>query len=145
MSAAALVQGLIGAAGSGRAAARILGTSPSTVYRWRDGKAQPKVGRQAIVAGIRAYTLATNHPGLLGQLGPGRKGLSVHAYIRVSRDARKRTADLGPHVPAKKIRNVVRAWMMGNDARAERLLGRALDTHYAKGAEIEDYINVWFS
>lgn len=143
-SAQGLVSALVAMTGSGAKAARVLGVSPSSVYRWQRG-ASPKIGVRAIVAGIRAYAVATGpHPDLLQRVGPGGLELSLNAVVTVSRDSRRRTIDIGRHVSRRRMLNMLKAWISGDDARFNRLFGKAIEDEYAQGMEIEDITAMWF-
>lgn len=128
---------LADAAGSGRAAARMLGVAESTFRGWLGG-VTPKRGGAFLVTAARLAASATNRPGhLKDAMDADVKTLTIRGLVVVSSDAKIRTIYPGRWIPRIKIRNMLRAWIAGDDARAARLMGRAIETHYVSGMTID--------
>lgn len=143
-SPAGLVGYLAGLVGSKAAAARVLGVSPSTVYRWSRGESRPKMPAQAIAAAIRAYVVAKGpHPDILRTAGPNGPQLHIHGTVRVSSDTRARTLSIGATATARDVRAMLRAWVAADDAKANRIFDRILDK-YTRSLTVETIDSMWF-
>lgn len=134
---------LIAAAGSGKGAAAALGVSPTTFYRWnnfatgadRGIRQAPKASRRAMVAAARRLSLS---PSRERRIKSGELRLTISGRAHVSGEkSRPRRAEVGNYIPQRKMNNVVNAWLSGDDARAERLLYRHIDAHYAPDMEFD--------
>lgn len=126
---------LVQLAGSGAAAARRLGVSPTTLYRWRRGTQQPRTGASVIDRAIRRATL---DPELERDIKAKTRTMRIHGTVTISKDTRARKLDVGRHIPKRKTQNIINAWLSGDDARTGRLLWAAIDKHYVDGIEIDD-------
>lgn len=133
---------LIGLAGTKKAAAEILGVSPTTVYRWSTGRQKPKTGSTVLARAIRRLSLK---PDLERDIRNKTKVMRISGLVHVSDDVRTRTLNVGRYIPARKIGNVLNAWLDADDTRASRLLWKAIDTHYAEGIEIDTVTRVDFA
>jgi hypothetical protein len=116
---------LASAVGGGRAAARLLGIGESTFRGWRAGR-QPRKGGDLLVAAARAATAGRRYDAAYA----GETELEINGLIIVSSDARIRTIHPGRNIPLRQMRNVLRAWINGDDSRAERLLAKHIDEFY---------------
>lgn len=118
---------LIEQAGSGRAAGRALGVRESTIRGWLKGSKPRDEGRVQLVAllardaaaGTR-YTDAYN----------GETGLWIKGFFTASRDSRSRTIRPGREIPTQVMQGILRAWLVGDDDRAERLTKSAISRYY---------------
>lgn len=134
------LHGLVSGYGSKRGAARALGVPESTLRGWLKG-VTPKRDPQAIQTALRGlYADARGH---YASAYRGDTLLTISGLIRVSKDVRVRTVHPGRVIPLAKIRNVLRAWRAGDDARAERLLYKAIDEHY-QPLQFDNIIGAWF-
>jgi hypothetical protein len=116
--------------GSAKAAARATGVSPSTWWRWKTGRAQPRsVNRQRLVgAQRRAHVPAGTRRRALRSTGAA-GGLTVTGYD--SYDNRDRTLPLGRLLPAGATAGLVAAFEAGDDAAARaELTGRLEQAGY---------------
>jgi hypothetical protein len=133
---------LVAATGSGKGAAGALGISPTTFYRWqnyannaeRGIRQAPKVGKRTIVAAARRAALP---PIQERRIRKGEVKLAINGMVAMSKDVRNRTVKVGQYITDRKMGNVIGAWLAGDDARAERLLYRHIDQHYADGMEFD--------
>lgn len=121
---------ITGLFGSGRAAARYLGVSESTLRGWRRGR-QPRIGQQAVLAlARRAATYRSDGAYWRAwQGGPGGE-LTIRGVVVVSGDVRLRTVHPGRYIPRARMREVLTTWQDGDDARAEALLYSYMDQYY---------------
>jgi len=145
---ARLVETLAVVAGSGSAAARVLGVAPVTFNRWRKGTQRPtRLPKDAMVSGLRALLAEKYAAGQLHRIRTGAAGIVITGWITVSTDTRERTIRPGRFIPKVKIRNVVNAWLLGQDERAERLLRNAINRHYMEDdedMELDDVTRIRF-
>ena len=128
--------------GSGRAAARALGVGESTFRGWRKG-VQPRKGAGPIVQMARAAAVNRNRAHFQNVMD-GTDVVAIRGTVVVSGDTRDRTIHPGRDIPLVKIRNIVRAWLAGQDDRVDRLMMKAIDEHYVPGLQIGDVTGVWF-
>ena len=148
-SLSAIMGELVRTAGSAAGAARLLGVSPTTFYRWRNAAAekergirqQPKLGKRAMVTALRN---AQTPPGRRRELIRGDKRMVIKATVIVSNDERDRTIHVGSEIPPQKMGNVIRSWLAGDDDRADRLLDRHIDENYVEGMRIAAVHDVEF-
>ena len=131
------------AVGSGRAAARRLGVGESTFRGWRKG-VQPRKGAGFLVQAARAAAVNAYRPRHYLNVMDGTNVLAIRGLIVKSSDARTRTIHPGRDIPLVKIRNIVRAWLAGQDDRVDRLTYKAIDEHYVEDLQFDDIIGVWF-
>jgi len=137
-----LLARLVDVAGTIRAAAAMLGRSPNTVSRWRRGVQKPKIGEQAVRAALRRASLP---PGFEKQVKNGSRKMVITGWFHVSGEkSRRRSLHVGDHIPARKIANVVNAWLKGDDARANRLLWKSIDAHYTEGIDADEILGISF-
>lgn len=133
---------LVAATGSGKGAAGALGISPTTFYRWqnyaegaeRGVKQAPKLSRRALVAAARR---ASCSPATEQRIKQGDLKLKINGTVVKSKDSRNRTLDVGQYITDRKMHNVVKAWLSGDDDRAERLLYGHIDKHYSADMEFD--------
>lgn len=142
LSAQENIEILVAAIGSGRAAARALGVAESTLRGWRKG-ARPRRDNQLFVATTRGAATARFRPDHYDDAYHGRKIMAIKGIIRVSNDARPRTAHVGREIPLRSMQGVLRAWSSGDDDKAERLLQNAIIRYYAS-LEFDAIERVWF-
>lgn len=136
--------------GTGAGAARALGVSPTTFYRWRNaatGKSagvrqQPKTGRRTMVAAIRRAAL---NPGKENAIRTGAHPLKVKGTFHVSADVRVRTVNFGPYIFQQDRDRFVEAWLAGDDERADRSLWDAIELRYLEGLEIDNIVYAQFT
>jgi len=132
-----ILAGMVHTLGSGAAAARALGVSPTTFYRWRNaatGRArgisqQPKAGRRTMVAAIRRAGLK---PDKERAIRSGAHSLKVKGWVRVSKDRRLRTIDFATSFSQRDRDRFLNAWLSGDDERADRALTVAIDVNYVE-------------
>lgn len=140
-----LLAELVHRTGSGAAAARALGVSPTTFYRWRGGRQTPRTGAGAVARAIRRASLS---PDLEADIRAQRKTMRITGTVVVSSDRRRgRTIDLRnarPPIPTRKIANIVNSWLAADDARAERLSYRVIDQHYVEGMDFDSIEEIEF-
>lgn len=137
-----LLERLVRVAGTIRAAAAILGRSPTTVSRWRRGVQKPKIDEQTVRAALRRASL---RPGLEKAIKSGDRKMVIDGWFHVSGEkSRRRKLRIGDHIPQRKMSNVINAWLKGDDERADRLLWKAIGQHYTEGVEIDELIGVSF-
>jgi hypothetical protein len=129
---------LVEAAGSGRAAARVLGVAESTLRGWRKG-AQPRRENRTIVAAARGTMAGPRW----AEIYSGQATIVIHGVVVVSTDVRPRTVYPGRYIPRQTMQGILRAWASADDARAERLLYNAIDTHY-QPLQFDVITAVWF-
>lgn len=129
-----LLAALVSRAGSGAAAARLLGVSPTTLYRWRRGVQSPKTGANVLRRVLRRADLS---PSRERQLRTGDLRLWITGRIIVSRDERVRTLRVGDYIPKAVHSRILTTWLSGADDRAEASLFRAIDKYYKDGLEID--------
>lgn len=141
---------LVKAAGSAAGAARTLGVSPTTFYRWRNaasGKSagvhqNPKLSKQAMVSALRHIQAP---PSTMKPLIRGEQRLVLDATCQVSSEPpRRRRLSVGREIPPRKFANVLRAWLAGDDARADRLMLRHMAENYVEGMTIIQAHGGWF-
>lgn len=131
---ASLAADLVAITGTKKAAAAALGISVTTFYRARTGKQKPGITTGALAGVVRRAQMPA---GLYDDIKSKRKTLRITGTIVVSSDERPdRTINVGIHIPSRKMMNVVKAWMAGDDDRAERLLWKHIDHHYVDGLDI---------
>lgn len=138
----ASVEALVSVAGSGRAAARYLGVAESTLRGWRHGVTPKRDHRQLASAARTAMMLGTQ---TWNDAYTGVTQMMIKGWVVASSDRRNRTIKVGIYIPQQRTQAVLRAWLAGDDARAERLLNRAIFDHY-EGVYVEDANTdyVWF-
>lgn len=136
----ATLHNVVGDAGGIRPAARALGVPESSLRGWLKG-VTPKRSPQSILAAARGFY--ADRRGQYDAAYRGDRLLTINGLIRVSKDVRVRTVHPGRNIPLAKIRNALRAWRAGDDARAERLLYKAIDEHYQPLA-FDNIIGAWF-
>jgi len=136
-----LLADLVDMAGSGRAAAALLGISPTTLYRWRAGRQRPKMGRGVLARAIRRGRLSR---ALEAAVRRKERTLRITGWITISRDRRARTINVGMHFPTRTIGNILNAWLAADDDRADRLLWSAIDRYYVQDLEIDEIEGVEF-
>ena len=137
-----LLDRLVDVARTRRAAAAILGVSETTFYRWRRGTQRPKIGPDVVRAALRRASLP---PAKEKAVKSGTQRMVITGWFFVSNEPpRRRTLPVGDHIPTVKIRNVVNAWLKGDDTRADRLLTNAIDKHYTPGLGIDAIESVDF-
>lgn len=134
-----LVERLVRDLGTAKLAARVLGVGDTTLYRWRRGKQTPKTGGDVIAKALRRIELS---PAMERDVRSKTVTLHVHGIIRVSRDVRTRTINLGRDIPQRKTTNFVSNWLKGDDSRAERLWWKAVDEHVGADIELDQIISV---
>lgn len=132
---------LVAVAGTGKAAAKALGVSPTTFYRWRRGVQQPKVKPDMIRATLRRQLLK---PNLERQIRSKQKTLHIHGTITVSGDTRPRTLKVGNHIPATTMGRILNTWLRGEDDKVSTQLWNAIDKHYLRDIEIDALTGVEF-
>jgi hypothetical protein len=145
-----ILSALVDAAGSGNAAAALLGISGTTFYRWRNYADQsekgirqaPKQGRRTMVAALRSLDV---QPARRRAVKQGDLKMVIRATVSISNDrGRTRNLNVGDNVTAHRMGYVIRSWEAGNDDNAERLLLKAIDEDYAPGLEIDSVEYVEF-
>ena len=137
-----LLAELAAAAGSKAAAARVLGVSPTTFYRWVSGRSsrpgrpaqQPKIPKATVVKAIRARQLDDS---VAQRIRTKRLTMWIKGMVVVSNDARPRTIHCGREFPAQLQGDILDAWLDGQDSRAENMTWDGIDTHYAPGMYVE--------
>jgi transcriptional regulator with XRE-family HTH domain len=137
----ALLAALIDRTGSGAAAARTLGVSRSTVYRWLAGRHTPKVSSLTLARAVRRAGLTAS---LEADIKKKRRIMVIHGVIKISNDERPRKLKVGQYIPERKMGNIINAWLDANDERTERLLWASIDKHYTEGIEITVLTGVEF-
>lgn len=148
-SLSAIIAELIRNTGSGKAAAAALGISPTTLYRWRNYAEDKEQGvkqkpadsmKRKMIAASRRAACA---PAFERRIRSAATTLKIKGQICVSRDCRPRTIH-PTDIPGRKMGNILTSWLDGDDERAERLLWKAIDTHYVNGIEIDSIERMWF-
>jgi DNA-binding transcriptional regulator YdaS (Cro superfamily) len=134
-----LVERLVTALGTAKAAARVLGVGDTTLYRWRRGRQTPKTGGTAIARAIRRVELA---PGMERDVRTKAVTMRVKGVVRVSRDVRVREINLGLNISQQRTSNFVSNWLADNDARAERLWWKAVDEQVGADITFDEIILV---
>jgi transposase-like protein len=134
-----LLAALVGRAGSGAAAARLLGVSPTTLYRWRRGSQRPKTGANVLRRTIRRMDLS---PAREQQIRRGDIKLQITGVVQKSRDSRPRTIKPGEYIPVRVHSRILTTWLSGADDRAEASLWRAIDKYYTEGLDIDPVTSV---
>lgn len=132
---------LIDIAGSGRAAARMLGVAESTFRGWRHG-VQPRGGvNQAIVSAARRLAALNS-----GRLAYARAttGLAIRGTFTVSKDTRTRDIYPGRQMPRATMTRILNRWAAGeDDHKVEQSLIRAIDRWY-QPLQFDRIEAVWF-
>ncbi|HZR54599.1 MAG TPA: helix-turn-helix domain-containing protein [Streptosporangiaceae bacterium] len=146
---AELLADLAAAAGSKAAAARALGVSPTTFYRWVSGRSsrpgrpaqRPSVPKATIVKAIRARQLS---PDLAQRIRDKRATIKIKGYFIVSSDSRKhpRTIHCGRDFPASVQGEILDAWLDGNDELAEQITFDAIGEYYVEGMDIDGIVSI---
>lgn len=130
-----LIDRLADAAGSAAAAARLIGVSPTTFYRWRRGRQQPKVGSEIVRKELRKREVK---PGLVADIKAKHKTLWIVGTVTVSNDTRpNRKCNVGKDIPKQTMSKILNRWFSGDDVGANRMLWNAIDKHYVEGIDIE--------
>lgn len=128
-----LIERLAAAAGSGSAAARLIGVAPVTFNRWLRGVQRPKVGEGIIRKALRAQLTP---PALLADIKAKRRTLNIVGRIKISGDERVRTCDVGNYIPKGVMTRIINLWLAGSDDSANRRLWNAIDKYYVEGMDI---------
>lgn len=142
-----LLGALSAAAGSKAAAARALGVSPTTFYRWTSGRSsrpggrpqQPKVAKSVIVAAARARQLA--NAGIEQDIRSGALRMRIRGLVIVSgddRNGRPRTIHPGRDFPPRVQGAILDAWLKGDDDHAEDTTFAAIERYYVPGMDIDE-------
>lgn len=139
---AVLLGELAAVAGSKAAAARALGVSPTTFYRWVSGRSsrpgrpaqQPKIPKATIVKAIRSRQL---DPDLAQRIRTKRRTIRITGIVCVSNDCRPRTIHPGKDFPAALQGEILDAWLDGRDGHAEDATWAGVDEHYAPGMYVQ--------
>lgn len=134
-----LVERLVQALGTAKAAARVLGVGDTTLYRWRRGRQTPKAGGTVIARAIRRVELA---PVMERDVRSKAVTMHVRGVVRVSRDVRTRTINLGLDVSRQRTSNFVSNWLADDDSRAERLWWKAIDEQVGADITFDEIISV---
>lgn len=130
---------LVRVAGSGKAAARLIGVSDTTFYRWRSGRQAPKTGADTLARIVRRAELP---PAVERDIRAKHRTMRVKAVWHVSRDVRTREINLGQAVPQRSTTLFVSAWLAATDDKAEDIWWRAVDKHIGADLEMEAIVNV---
>lgn len=144
---AVLLADLAAVAGSKAAAARALGVSPTTFYRWVSGRSsrpgrpaqRPSVPKATIVKAIRARQLP---PDLAQRIRDKRSTIKITGIVCVSNDCRQRTIHPGRDFPAAVQGGIIDAWSAGRDGDAEDITWAAVDQFYAPGMYVQTVTNI---
>ncbi len=128
--------------GSVAAAARSLGVPRSTLRGWLAGS-RPRLSGTDIMARLRGAVISRDPRGQYQAAYTGRKKLIIRGRVKVSGDVRTRIIRVGDYITKRKIQNVLRAWLIGDDDRADRLLTQAINTDYAQ-MELQAVDGAWF-
>ncbi|MER0485105.1 hypothetical protein ABR737_43445 [Streptomyces sp. Edi2] len=153
--------------GSIKDAAKAVGRSPRTFKRWLDGQATPKAdsnealnraNREALVPeGRRKRILASADDRYLvedeesGQMRfqkpegvTGKGGFVLTAVIRISKDERERSVNLGPYLSSDHMQELMDAFMAGNERAAVDVLEEGLE-NWVPEAELLSTSSLSFS
>lgn len=137
----AILAELVTAGGSGKGAARLMGVSDTTFYRWRNyatkaerGIRQKPPEKRVLVAAIRKAGLT---PELRKKITSKQISMKIRGMVVMSDDTRERTIHPGQYIPGQKMGILLSAWTSGDDERTDRLLNKYLDQHYAEGIEFD--------
>lgn len=134
---------LISLGGSKAAAARIVGVSPTTMYRWVAGTQKPGRGRtHKVLAQITRRAALT--PARETAARSALKGLAIHGTISVSETSSNRTIRVGPWIPKGILTRIFNQWMKGNDSKSDSMLRNAVEKYYKAGMHIGDITAVTF-
>jgi len=130
---------LIDAAGSGRAAGRLLGVAETTLRRWRSG-VTPRHDRQSLVISAgRAILGGTTYR----RAYEGELTIRIKGVIVASKDVRDRTISPGRTIPRRSFQRTLRLWLAGDDEAAGNSLLKATEKYY-EGLSVDFIESAWF-
>jgi len=127
---------LVNIVGSKAAAARTLGISPTTVYRWMSGRQKPAKGRTAAgMVAINRRAATSREREQTARIGM--RGMIIHGVIHISSDVKHRAIRVGPYIPRSTLGRIFNLWMGGQDEQAETMMMKAIDKYYVGGMKLE--------
>lgn len=134
---------LISIGGSKAGAARLVGVSPTTMYRWTSGRQKPGKSRtnKALAVITRRAALSKEREKAARR---EMKGMTIHGVIHVSKDTKKRKIRVGPWFPKSILTKIFNAWLRGDDRRCDSLIRNAVEKYYTAGMSIGDITAVTF-
>jgi hypothetical protein len=123
---------LVNIVGSKAAAARTLGISPTTVYRWMSGRQKPAKGRTgASMVAINRRAATSREREKTARIGM--RGMIIHGVIMISSETKHRAIRVGPWIPKSTLGRIFNLWMSGQDEKAEETMMKSIDKHYVGG------------
>lgn len=124
-------------------AARLVGVSPATWRSWATGRSRPRPENLSRLQ--LAVRWARLDGGVEQKIRRGdRPHIRIDADVTVSNDKRRRTLNLGDYIEPDRMRDVMSAYLRGDDNRAGRELMRGIHADYVAGMRIDNpSIDIW--
>lgn len=131
------LRALVQVAGSKAKAAKVIGISATTIYRWFSGRQKPKQSRtrQALASMTRRVALSKDRE---KKARAGMAGLTVSCTVTISKYVYVRDLRIGKWIPKGILTRIFNSWLRGQDDKADTILNHAISKYYIPGAIITE-------